>query len=498
MAARQASQVPQKSSSSCSILKKYNTCVGPTLICTDDILCQIYPNQNMCVLLQEIPKELLNLPYVIYPNCVNYNLERFISNKRFNIFPHAIIKPNCESELIYALKILRKYNLEFSLRSGGHCYEPGSLTMGYVIDLSNFNTVQIINNGGSTPEVFIGAGARLGGVIEKLAKFNYAIPTGTCGSNGIAGLTLGGGVGFLARKFGLTCDVLKSITFVNANLDIITVDDNNFSDLFWALRGAGNGSYGIAIGFTFKLFYVPTVSLLQLDWEWDSANVPAIFNAWQNWVATLSDDITAEIDLDYVNGQRHVSVFAIKVGNTLLTEWQPFFSGLNPQVTVDRVMSYLESAEIVGGDSTLPFLKSKSKMLFTPLSNAGIAVMVNFFDTMFIQNKQFSVHLEFDSAGGESARHDTAYFPRNAFAWFFMHMHWNDQNQDVDAIPTINNFYADISPFCSQFSYANIVDYDLLNTYLNAYYGTNVARLIQIKNIYDPTNFFHWQQSIPL
>lgn len=478
-----------------SVLKKYDSCLGPTLTCTDDILCQIYPNQNMCELLSGIPLELRNLSYVIYPNTILYNTERFIYNKRFNIFPYAIIKPDNECELLYALSILKKYNQQFSVRSGGHCYEPGSLSAGYVIDISNFNQIQLCPN---KQEIYIGAGCRLGGIIEKLAQFNLAIPTGTCGANGVAGLTLGGGVGFLARKFGLTCDVVTSITIALADGRIVTADQNNYADLFWALRGAGNGSYGIVLGFTFKVFSVPTVGFVQLDWEWDPAQVPLILDAWQNWIQTLPDEITAELDFDYVNGKKHVTVIAVKVGNTSITEWQSAFSALNPTVTINTVMSYLQAAELEGGDSTLPFGKSKSKMLFSPLPNAASAVIVNYFETLTAQNKQFSVHLELDSAGGQSARGDTAYFPRSALAWFFMHMRWADQNQDADAIASINSFYNDISPFTSPYSYANIVDYDLGSTYLNAYYGDHVARLVQIKNIYDPSNFFNWQQSIPL
>jgi FAD/FMN-containing dehydrogenase len=449
----------------------------------------------MCELLQDIPQELQNLPFVIYPTSRNYTIDRFIFNKRFNIFPHAIIKPTTEQELVYALKVLRSHHLEFAVRSGGHCFEPGSLSTGYIIDLEHFNTIQIDVN---KREVFVGAGARLGPVIQKLAQLGYAIPTGTCGSNGVAGLALGGGSGFLARKFGLTCDVIKNITLVTADGSIITADSQNFSDLFWALRGAGADSFGIVLGFTFEVFYVPRVGFIELDWEWDPAKVPLTIKAWQSWITTLPEDITAELDLDYVNGQRTVTVIAVKVGSTPFTEWQSAFSNLDPHITINKTIRYVDAARLVGGNSPLPYLKTKSKMLFTPLPDAAITIIIQFFQDLHANNKQFCVHLELDSAGGKSAQGDTAYFPRQALAWFFQHMRWNDQNQEADALAAINTFYAAIAPYCSPYSYANIIDYDLGNDYLTAYYGDHVDRLIHIKNKYDPTNVFHWKQSIPL
>lgn len=473
-----------------------NPCPDPTFNCNADVLCHFFVNQNMCVLSDEIPQELRNLPYVVYPTCPNYNIERFLYNKRFNVFPHAIIKPCTEQQLLFALSVLKKNNLEFAIRGGGHCYEPGSISPGYVIDVANFNQVTIDFD---KQEVFVGAGSLLGNVIKILAKFNFAIPTGTCGSNGVAGLTMGGGVGFLARAFGLTCDVVKSIRIATADLRIITVDDQNFSDLFYALRGAGGGSYGVVVGFTFKIFCVPKVTFFEFVWNWTPQLAQQVAAAWQSWIQTLPNSITAEMDFDYFpDGTRTITVGGLKVGTEPFTEWIPVFKPLNPQKTTIKLVSYLEAAELEGGEPTIPFAKIKSKMIFKPIPPAGINVIIKFFTDLFNQKKQFRVHLEFDSGRGKVLEGNSAYFPRTALAWFFQQLYWNDQTQEADGVFTINKFYKDIEPFTSPFSYANVIDYDLGNTYLNAYYGDHVDTLIAIKNKYDPTNFFHWKQSIPL
>jgi hypothetical protein len=109
----------------------------------ENIFKQTYPNQNACQLIHKIPKELRNLSYALYPNQPEYNTARFNFNKLANIFPHAIIAPRTFAEVRSVLKILKKYNLEFSIRSGGHGYEPNSLCSGYVIDMVNFKEIRL-------------------------------------------------------------------------------------------------------------------------------------------------------------------------------------------------------------------------------------------------------------------------------------------------------------------------------------------------------------------
>lgn len=232
---------------------------------TDNILQQINPDQNAYRLFNNIPSKLRHLSYAIYPISIGYDTARFNYNKRFNVFPHMIITPRTKKEARFALKMLKKYHLPFSVRSGGHCIQAASLSSGYIFDLRYFNA--IVPNV-ERQEVYIGAGARLGTVIETLGALDFAIPTGTCASVGVGGLTLGGGLGVLGRIYGLTCDSVKSITFLSARGEVIEVNKKQHPDLFWALRGAGNGSYGIVLGYTFKMHHVPHVSYLTLDWSW--------------------------------------------------------------------------------------------------------------------------------------------------------------------------------------------------------------------------------------
>lgn len=463
--------------------------------CNTDPLEQIYPNQNMCELLGQIPLELRNLPYVMYPNCDVYNTDRFGYNKRFNIFPHAIIVPETQDQVVYVLSVLKKYKLFFSVRSGGHCYGPGSLSNGYIIDLRNFNSIipDIAKQ-----EVFIGAGCRLGQVIETLGALDYAIPTGTCPSVGISGLALGGGIGFLARKYGLTADSIKSMTTLMADGSIIEVTQQDYPDLFWGLAGAGANSFGIVLGFTFKMYYIPLVSFAELKWDWDPKRNFAIFEQWQKWITTLPDSISTEINFKYNQGVIEVALSIFKADGELLTEWQESFEKFNPKVVTYRG-NYLGAAAFFASTYTLPFSKVKTKFLFKPLSCKGIEAMIDFFNHLEKHPCNIILFLEFGSAfGGAISQGDTSYFPRKAFEYLFQFVYWPYEFQATLAIHLINEIYHKLEPYTSPFSYANLIDYELGARYLHAYYGDHVDRLISIKNTYDPENIFRWRQGIPL
>lgn len=476
------------------LTKKYGSpCVKN--VCTPNVLCHIYTNQNMCLLLSQIPQELRDLPYAVYPCQVTcYNTARLNYNKRFNYFPHAIIKPTCAKEVAYVIKIFRKYNLAFSIRSGGHCYGPGSLSNGYVLDLSNFNEIDIdIKN----QKVFLGAGALLGEVIQKLGYYNFAIPTGTCASVGSTGLALGGGLGLLSRQYGLTSDNIESIIMVNADSEVIEVTaTNQYSDLFFAMCGAGNGSYGVVLGIKFKMTYIPQATFVKLIFNWDTAVVPEIVQAWQNWVSTLPNNISTEMAFRSLNGTPRLSLVALKVGGEPFTEWEAPFSSFSPNVSI-TTGTYLDCARQAASSYVQPFSKARSKFIFSPLSNAAIQVIINYMNELQAQHAPYLFYLEFGAGGGAILNGNSAYFPRSAFAWMFFFLYWNYEFQTPEALASVNKIYDNIAPFTSPYSYANLVDYELGDTYLNAYYGTNVPRLIEIKDKYDPLNIFKWRQSIP-
>jgi hypothetical protein len=308
---------------------------------------------------------------------------------------------------------------------------------------------------------------------------------------------LGGGIGLLARAYGLTADSIISMTVLMADGTISEITQNSYPDLFWALRGAGANAFGIVLDFTFIMRYIPTVSYLQLSWTWDRGQVAQVVNAWQHWFPAQSKDITSELIFYYNNGQITLKLNALKIGTTPFTEWQTAFEQFNPTVHLYQG-NYLGAANLFASNYTQPFSKVKSKFLFSPFSSDGIALIIDFMTQLAHNACPYLFFLELGGAsGGAIAQGDSSYYPRTAYGWIFQFIYWPFAYQQEGALNLIRQFYSSFEQYTSPYSYANLVDYDLDSSYLSAYYGSHISRLIQIKNSYDPNNVFTWRQGIP-
>ena len=176
-------------------------------------------------------------------------------------------------------------------RSGGHSYEAFSVVDGgLVIDVGGLTGVDVDVARG---EAVIGAGVRLLDCYRRLWDDGVTIPAGTCPGVGIAGLTLGGGIGFLSRQYGLTCDNLLAVDLVDADGDVLRASESEHPDLFWALRGGGGGNFGIATAFTFRVHPIGEVVICTVTWPWD--DVAEVVDAWQRWAPFVDERLCVSL-----------------------------------------------------------------------------------------------------------------------------------------------------------------------------------------------------------
>ena len=173
----------------------------------------------------------------------------------------------------------REHGIGIAVRSGGHSFAGYSSTSGIVIDLTPQRSVVL--TGGVAK---VGAGTRLGELYDALLPHGLAIPAGTCPSVGIGGLTLGGGHGILGRMYGLTLDHLTRARVVLASGRVVDCDERDHADLFWALRGAGSGNFGVVTSFTFRPRPAP-----RLTSPWPAT--------WQDWAAGGPGELAADLAL---------------------------------------------------------------------------------------------------------------------------------------------------------------------------------------------------------
>jgi hypothetical protein len=410
-----------------------------------------------------------------------------------------------------------------ALRSGGHSFAGYSTTSGLVLDVTRMNTVQVDAQAGTAT---IGAGARLIDVYAALAEHNLALPAGSCPSVGIAGLALGGGVGVLGRKFGLTCDNLLAAEVVAANGNVLTCDASQHADLFWALRGGGGGNFGVATSFTFQVHPVTTLALFTLNWAWAAAT--DMIDAWQQWAPLGPDELWSNCLL-LATGDRRADPIArvngVYVGD--IANLEALLEHLTGQIQAAPTSRYVSSVGLLEamlveanceGQSVdachlqnqnpqgqVPRVTSgaRSDYYTRALPRQGIGALVNAIEARQTSPLLGEGGINCDAYGGAINRvgaDATAFVHRNALFSAQYSANWTVGEAGA-VIAANQTWLADtwqaMRPYVSGAAYQNYIDPDL-SDWPQAYYGGNLARLQQVKAAYDPDNFFHFAQSIPL
>src|SRR5512132_3160130 len=229
---------------------------------------------------------------VALPDSPAYQASRPPFNARFgDLRPSAIVSCASPQDAGEAISLARRHGLELATRAGGHSFAAHSSTQGVLVDLTPMRSVTVA--GGVAT---VGAGARLGEVYEALQEHDLTIPGGTCPPVGVAGQTLGGGLGILGTRYGVTSDHLIGAEVVLADGRILQCDDHHEADLFWALRGAGAGNFGIVTRLVFQAVPAPqTTTNLHLAWPF--AQAAAVIGAWQRWAPTAPDELAASLKI---------------------------------------------------------------------------------------------------------------------------------------------------------------------------------------------------------
>ena len=453
-------------------------------------------------------------------------------NTRFaTIVPGAVAFCASPQDVAESIAFARANALELRARNGRHSYAGYSTCDGLVIDVTEMDAISVSADGSTAT---IGAGAVLIDIYTELATRGVTIPGGTCPSVGITGLTLGGGHGEVSRAFGMTCDALLSLEIVLADGRIVTASEQSEPDLFWACRGGGGGNFGIVTSMTFATSPVGDVTLFSYDWAWADA-VPAML-AWQEWVASLPDEVFTGMALLTQPGGPSASPYVGAAGTFLGTpsEWtaivQPLLDAA-PAPTASNVeqKTYLEAADIHAGCATLteeechptywnpPGQLVQNTWAATsayvgasrPLPAEAVQLIVDFVDERQADPLQptdassFGAGgVGFDSYGGAINRvapDATAFVHRDALALGQYLAYWQPDSPPAlvaDNEAWLRALTDALAPYSNGQAYQNYIDPGL-EGWLEAYYGANLPRLREIKLAVDPDDVFHFAQSIP-
>ena len=448
-----------------------------------------------------------------------YDGASLLFEPRFDdIRPAAVAQVASDADVARCLDFAQRFALPIAIRSGGHSYLGGSTGTGLVIDVRELRDVKVDGNGTAT----IGAGAALIDVYSGLAAHDVAIPAGSCPSVGLSGLALGGGVGVVTRKYGLTCDRILSAQIVTADGQTLTADATQHSDLYWALRGGG-GNFGVVTSLTFQTHPTVPLSHAFLVWPWPAA--ADVVSAWQTFATTAPRELWSACHIlapDNTSLGPSVSVPAVHVGP--VSELSAHLEALIAAVPIppttrsmnddsygatmlleagcsDISLAQCRVAEETPG-GTLPrgsFLAG-SDYFRRPIPAAGVAAMIEAVARRAADPKLSNGGVSLDVLGGavdDLASDATAYVHRGALFNAQYSAAWAGGGNGPAARnrASLTAIHSTLHPYSTGQAYQNYADASLADPQ-RAYYGANLPRLIEVKQTYDPANVFAQPQGI--
>src|SRR6185437_8728388 len=278
-----------------------------------------------------------------------------------------------------AVDWLRDKNVAFALRSGGHSFEGFSQSTGVVLDTRLMNAVSF---DADTQILSVGAGAALGSIYRMVAPRGFAFSGGSCPTVGVSGHVLGGGFGLIARERGLACDSLTDIDLIDADAREIRANAEQNSDLFWACRGGGGGTFGAATALRFKLYPVGSIAVYAATWALPPDPAARLFQVWQDWAPRRPDAITGFLKLSRRGDGRivlHLSGQSMGSPAELHRELKTLTDTAKP-VTDPTVtaMSYMGAVNHFSGGWSYDsgYSKGKSDYITKPLDAAGAEALL--------------------------------------------------------------------------------------------------------------------------
>jgi FAD/FMN-containing dehydrogenase len=433
---------------------------------------------------------------------LGYDRARAIWNGRIDGRPKAIARCVAAADVITAVNFAREHGLLLSIKSGGHSYAGKSTCNdSLMIDLSQMNDVQIDERARTA---VVGPGATWGAFDERAQAFGLATTGGTVSSVGVGGLALGGGSGYLARKYGLTVDNLIAADIVTADGRLVHASQQENPDLFWGLRGGG-GNFGVVTSLAFQLHEVgPTVLAGQIIFSFQDAL--EVLQFYRTFMSTAPDEVQCYAFLLRVPplpefpAQHHgkVALDLVVCCAGSLTEGKAVLQPLRDlgKPILDTVQPMPYTALQQAFDGGLPKgQRYYSKAVYLPeLSDELITVVLQHAETL----RGTYTTAYFSAESGAASRPDsaaTAFPHRHGGYGFHIIAGWENPEADDEVIGWARGFFRSLIPYSSSGIYVNLLGEDE-DDRVPASYGTNYQRLVEIKNKWDPDNLFQINHNI--
>jgi FAD/FMN-containing dehydrogenase len=438
---------------------------------------------------------------VIRPGDEGYDSGRRVWNGMIDRYPAMIAYCRDVDDIIASVRFGREHALLTAVRSGGHSVAGNSVCDGgLVIDLSGMKRIAVDSVSRTARAQ---AGLNFGEFDSATQNHGLATTGGIVSRTGIAGLTLGGGIGWLMRKFGATCDNLLSVDIVTADGKPLTASADEHKDLFWGLRGGG-GNFGIATEFEYRLHEVGPVLAGTLYYPSDRTR--EILRFYGDFIRTVPDELTTMFAHiahspmtplhELFRGAPMVGIHVCYAGSIAegVKVVKPLRE-LGPLKDDVRIMPYCELQSMLDSGAAPGLLNYWKSSYLKDLSNGAIDVLASYCDE--ITSPLSQVHLQhLGGAAGRVGEDAMAFGHREALCVLNIVTKWHDPRESEKHVAWTRNLESAMRPFSTGGVYVNFLGEEGEDRVRSAYAPAKYDRLVALKNKYDPTNFFCMNQNI--
>jgi FAD/FMN-containing dehydrogenase len=442
---------------------------------------------------------------VLHPDAPGYDEARRVWNGLIDRRPALIARCREVPDVVAAVDFAREHRLLVSVRGGGHSVAGYAVCEGgLMIDLSPMKDIAVNPH---THTARVQPGVTWGELDLATQAYGLATPGGVVSTTGIAGLTLGGGIGWLRRKHGLSCDNLLSIEIVTADGQVRQASATENAELFWGVRGGG-GNFGIVTSFEYRLHPVgPTVMVAAVMYPMESARL--LFRAWRDYLADAPDEVCSDALLMTV--PRHPAFPAVAHAQEIVFLQAIYVGAVDEGERRLRPLREMD-APVADLSGVLPYttLQSGSDFLYPAherlyywksLYLAGLSEeSLHAVERRARARSSPQTQLILWRLGGAMSRvptEATAFGWRDAPFMLSIDATWTDPTESERHTAWARTAWAEVQPFSTGGVYPNFLGLgEGGDDTIRAGYGVNYARLVALKNTLDPHNYFRMNQNI--
>jgi FAD/FMN-containing dehydrogenase len=439
---------------------------------------------------------------VLGPDNPGYEEARQIWNAMIDRRPAVIVQCADADDVPPVIAFARRNKSEISIRGAGHNIAGNALCDGGVtIDFSKMKNVRV---DAAKRRAYVEPGATLADLDEAAQAHGLATPVGINSTTGIAGLTLGGGFGWLTRKYGMTIDNLVSVNMIMADGKKIRASEKENADLFWAIRGGG-GNFGVVTQFEFQLFPVgPEIVAGLIVFPFDQAM--QVLTKYRQFVNSAPEELNVWVVLRdapplpflpaNVHGKKVVvlPIFysgAVTEAEKFIAPLRAFGDAYGEHIGAQPYVEWQKAFDPLLTPGARNYWKSHN---FTELADGALNSIIEFAGKLPSPQCEIFIGL-IAGVPNRIAPDAMAYAHRDAKFVLNVHGRWDEAKDDQRGIAWAREFFKTSAPYASAGAYVNFMTEDEGNR-VAAAYGSNYGRLLEIKKRYDPENVFHLNQNI--